>query len=200
MHAYAHTPPDQCGACQDAAEYEDAAWDIPTRPCEGHSGPWSGARGPAAPDTYCVDTSHCAAPGMPSAYVIDVLEASEDAARLGSYRAVGLDPESWDDAAPSLPRYYSVQAVRSSGVQVPTFYLDSNVQGITSVIAAERVARDVIGDPDAYVFVMAAERAAWLSLPCFCEGPWRDIDPADRPESVLSREHVIGSAGCERLA
>lgn len=41
------------------------------RPCEGHTGPWSGARGPAAADTYCIDTARCVAPGMSSAYVID---------------------------------------------------------------------------------------------------------------------------------
>jgi hypothetical protein len=33
--------------------------------------------------------------------------------------------------------------------------------------------------------------------PCFCVGPWRDTEPADRPETVLGREHQIGSVGCE---
>jgi hypothetical protein len=37
------------------------------------------------------------------------------------------------------------------------------------------------------------------SEPCFCEGPWRDEAPSDRPESVLAREHELESAGCERL-
>lgn len=34
--------------------------------------------------------------------------------------------------------------------------------------------------------------------PCWCAGPWRDVEPADRPDT-LEREHPVGSAGCERL-
>jgi hypothetical protein len=34
--------------------------------------------------------------------------------------------------------------------------------------------------------------------PCFCEGPWRDIEPGDRPETALGREHELGGRGCER--
>lgn len=29
--------------------------------------------------------------------------------------------------------------------------------------------------------------------PCYCEGPWADIAPENRPETVLEREHVLGS-------
>lgn len=35
--------------------------------------------------------------------------------------------------------------------------------------------------------------------PCFCAGPWRDIDPADRPDTVLAREHALGGPGCEPM-
>ena len=47
--------------------------------------------------------------------------------------------------APTFPRYYIVQAVvQPGGRQVPTFILDANVQGITSVESAEQIARDII--------------------------------------------------------
>lgn len=46
---------------------------------------------------------------------------------------------------PRLPRWYIVQAhIAPGGRQVPTFYLDANVQGITSLEGAERIARDII--------------------------------------------------------
>lgn len=34
------------------------------------------------------------------------------------------------------------------------------------------------------------------TAPCFCEGPWLDVEPADRPASGLAREHATGDAGC----
>ena len=36
-----------------------------------------------------------------------------------------------------------------------------------------------------------------IEHPCFCLGPWRGVDPADRPDSALAREHESGSEGCE---
>ena len=38
---------------------------------------------------------------------------------------------------------------------------------------------------------------ATAASPCFCEGPWRHVDPADRPETVLGREHALGGPGCK---
>jgi len=35
--------------------------------------------------------------------------------------------------------------------------------------------------------------------PCWCEGPWIDTEPADRPETRLGREHEQGADGCSRL-
>lgn len=32
--------------------------------------------------------------------------------------------------------------------------------------------------------------------PCFCEGPWANVEPMDRPETRLGFEHVEGSNGC----
>ena len=69
---------------QDARDaWSDGAWDAAhlTHTCEGHTGPWSGARGPAAPTTYCIDTEACVAPGATSAYVIDELARLQDAYR-----------------------------------------------------------------------------------------------------------------------
>lgn len=31
---------------------------------------------------------------------------------------------------------------------------------------------------------------------CFCEGPWANVEPMDRPETRLGFEHVEGSNGC----
>lgn len=33
--------------------------------------------------------------------------------------------------------------------------------------------------------------------PCWCYGPWHDVDPGDRPDTTLGRQHEQGSAGCE---
>jgi hypothetical protein len=33
---------------------------------------------------------------------------------------------------------------------------------------------------------------------CFCDGPWSDIEPENRPETVLEREHTLGSIVNER--
>lgn len=45
----------------------------------------------------------------------------------------------------TVPRWYIVQAhIAPGGRQVPTFYLDATVQGITDLASAERVARDII--------------------------------------------------------
>jgi hypothetical protein len=44
--------------------------------------------------------------------------------------------------------------------QIPTFYLDENVQGITDVAHAERIATSIIratGDADNYVHVVAVK-------------------------------------------
>lgn len=40
---------------------------------------------------------------------------------------------------------------------------------------------------------------------CYCEGPWADIEPENRPETVLEREHTLGAiinatARCEYAA
>jgi hypothetical protein len=32
--------------------------------------------------------------------------------------------------------------------------------------------------------------------PCFCEGPWYDLSPEERPDSILAREHETGQNGC----
>src|SRR6185295_20122633 len=32
---------------------------------------------------------------------------------------------------------------------------------------------------------------------CWCEGPFDSVDPADRPETTLGREHGLGEPGCE---
>ena len=33
--------------------------------------------------------------------------------------------------------------------------------------------------------------------PCWCWGPWQKVDPADRPDTTLGRQHRRGSAGCD---
>ena len=44
----------------------------------------------------------------------------------------------------------------------------------------------------------AGLRAALLPRnPCWCYGPWYDVEPGDRPETTLERQHEQGSEGCE---
>ena len=76
----------------------------------------------------------------------------------GHYRAAGLETPVWCDVhaglgeALALPRRYAVTVnVRhnrtdgwASEFQLPTFYLDSNVQGIVSEEHAEKIARTIV--------------------------------------------------------
>jgi hypothetical protein len=48
-------------------------------------------------------------------------------------------------------------------------------------------------DPGAACYADDAPGLAGIPDPCFCDGPWSDIEPADRPETRIEREHVRGS-------
>jgi hypothetical protein len=90
------------------------------------------------------------------------------------FRQADLNPEALRPMTPAA----NLADLNARNVEAETLraWRGSDDPTVSAIAKAEQGRREPLGMPD----------------PCYCDGPWSDIEPENRPETVLEREHVRG--------